>query len=683
MRGRSRVVVEVRPGGCGDTVSAVAHSRAARLAELEQLRRRAHALEVELGCSEESEVRALTAREQLLTEAERVTHVGSFAYHLASGTLRWSDELFRIFGLDPEREAPLDQAAFDAAIHPDDRERVRAAQVPASLGQPPTIGFRVRRPDGSLRHVQMQATAEFDASGAPVRLFGTVQDVTDRLVEEHERRRQEAVLRSTEAQANAGSWRWRPSTNEAEWSAQLRKILALSDGAPSFARLVERIHPDDRARVQAVKARLVSGGPGETVEFRVVHPDGSVRYVVSTSWSLTVGGLREVVGTMLDVSDVRGLESALFQARKLEALGRLAGGVAHDFNNLLAVMHLAADELSECVRHAAFDDLRTAIDRGAALTRQLLAFGRKTVLEPQVIEVAGYLRQCVAMSARLLGDAVRIEIVGDIERTGRALVDPAQLQHALLNLLVNARDAMPRGGTIRVAAARRSIETSPPGVRPPLVPGEYVELIVRDEGEGLGEEVRAHLFEPFFTTKPGGTGLGLATMFGTISQSGGGIEVQSCASRGTAFHLFVPGSAAGPSDGSRGAPQRPAIGRGERVLVLDDRVELQQLMARALYAAGFDPVSVPDPAEVVRDPSRWTGKIDALVTDVSMGGPHGPDIARMLWERTPGLPVLFVSGHLVPELPPSGAAPAAFLAKPFTSAELVDALAQLLARVPA
>lgn len=673
----------------GDIVRGVGRTRDEALAELELLRRRVRAVEAELRATSEdaevgpSEGASLVARERLLTEAERIARVGSFVYHIASGTLHWSDELLRIFGLDPATDAPLGSAAFDAAVHPDDVAAVRAARARAAVGDPPPLGFRIRRRDGALRHVFVQGTAVRDATGAPVRVIGTLQDITERLVQDRERRRQEEMLRVAEALGNLGSWRWWPATGEVVWSDQLRVILGLSSDEPATVDgFVARIHPDDRARTDAMMAKILVTGAGEPIEYRVVRPDGEVRQVLTSSQVLVEDGVTAVIGTVLDVTELRGLEMALFQARKLEALGRLAGGLAHDFNNLLAVMQLAADEVAVGVRHPALDDLLTAIDRGATLTRQLLAFGRKTALEPRVVAVDECVRQCVTMCGRLLGDAVRIE-VGALAAAGRVFVDPAQLQNALLNLLLNARDAMPRGGTIRITATPRTIAAPPSHVRPVLAPGAYVELEVRDEGEGLDERARAHLFEPFFTTKASGTGLGLATLFGAISQSGGGVGVESSAA-GTAFQLFVP--AAGDEPGAvtppRSAPAAP--GRGERVLVLDDRQDLRQLLARVLELAGFDPICAEEPREVIAEAGRWARSLDVVVTDVAMGGPHGPDVARALWQYAPGLPVLFISGHLGGEQPCADAvAPVGFLAKPFASAQLVEALSNLLAQARA
>ncbi len=347
------------------------------------------------------------------------------------------------------------------------------------------------------------------------------------------------------------------------------------------------------------------------------------------------------------------LEERLRHAQKLEAVGTLAGGVAHDFNNLLSVINgyaaMALRELPE--GHAAREDLREILaagGRAATLTRQLLAFGRRQVLRPEVLDLVEVVGGIEKMLRRLIPENIEL-VTTRPPGLRRVRLDPGQLEQTLVNLVVNARDAMPRGGRIEITAADVDLAVGDPRLGPDAVPGPYVQLTVKDGGEGMDAETRARCFEPFFTTKaPGqGTGLGLSTVYGMVSQSRGFVRVESEPGAGATFELYfpavddAPAVKAEPAAPVREGPARP----GETVLVVEDELQLRELLCTRLAALGYEVLSARDGAEALEVAERHAGRIDVLLSDVVMPRLSGPELARSFKARFPGAPVVFMTGY--------------------------------------
>ena len=617
--------------------------------------------------------RTLSVRERLYTEAERIAHVGSWAWHLPSGAIYWSDELYRILGIDTSEQSDL-TAAFFAHVHPEDVARLKANMNRlAKEGVAPPTEFRVIHPVNGERIVRAVNVMVEDADDKLTRFVGTMQDVTELRHAEKRRQRDDEMLRAAEALANVGSYRWVPTTGEIIWSNQFKVIagVPVDDPAPTFDMFLDRLHPDDRVRLEQSTAAALKTALTESMPVRFLRSDGTTRHLILEGRFLEGG---ELLGSVLDVTEVRRLQTELFQAQKLEALGRLAGGIAHDFNNILAVLKLGME--ARMAGKSLGTELSTAVDRGAALTRQLLSFSRKNLLEPRPVDVADLLKQSVTMVDRLLGDAVTAKVQEGTEQL-TVNADPTQLQHTLINLMVNARDAMPSGGTIWLSAQARRFDASPAGVNPSLSPGSYVEIEVRDEGTGIDIAVLPHIFEPFFTTKPEGqgTGLGLSSVYGTVSQSGGGLGVRSQAGAGSVFHIYLPRTEEKPPGPVAAEPSMRA-GKGERILVLDDMVAIRKVLSLILQSAGFVPVLAEDLHALVADAANVAGSVQAVITDVDMPGFSGPQIAQILCRHVPNLPVLFMSGHPPPDLPDG----APFLGKPFSAQQVIAQLTTLLGR---
>ncbi|MFN8588595.1 MAG: ATP-binding protein [Candidatus Eisenbacteria bacterium] len=368
---------------------------------------------------------------------------------------------------------------------------------------------------------------------------------------------------------------------------------------------------------------------------------------------------------------LRQTQPQLLQSQKLETIGRLAGGVAHDFNNLLTVIQgytqIAGRGSQSEADTAALAQVLRAAERAAALTRQMLAFSRQQVLEPRVLDLGQVLTDTEKMIRRLIGEDIEtvMRLPGNL---GHVKADPIQIEQVLLNLVVNARDAMPGGGQLTFELANFEVGPEFVAQHPELTVGDYVLLTVRDDGEGMAPDVQARIFEPFFTTKePGkGTGLGLATVYGIIRQSGGTIWVRSARHEGTTFHILLP-RVLGDLDTQTGATER-AHGRGETILVVEDDDMVRPITVAMLERLGYRVLSAADAAAAMALSRGRHGPIDLLLSDVVMRGQSGPELAQEFQRERPGVPVLFVTGYThdsrTMELLSAGGIP--YLAKPFS-----------------
>jgi signal transduction histidine kinase len=377
-----------------------------------------------------------------------------------------------------------------------------------------------------------------------------------------------------------------------------------------------------------------------------------------------------------DVTEHRHLEAQLRQAQKMEAVGKLAGGVAHDFNNLLtAIIGFAALALDEVPAgspaHEWVRQIQRSGEQAAALTRQLLAFGRRQILQPELLDVCDVVRQLEMMLRRLIGEDVTL-IAELASGPHRVVADRAQLQQVLVNLAVNGRDAMPRGGVLMITTGRATV-ADPVREGLDVAPGEYITLQVSDNGEGMDDQTVARIFEPFFTTKPfgKGTGLGLATVYGIVKQSGGDVRVRTRRGEGTQFFVLLPAAAA------QGEPavalDTLPVPRGTgSVLVVEDEASVREFLEEVLRGAGWRVTSAATPAEALALAARPSLEMDLLLTDVVMPGMSGGDLAERLEVLRPGLRVLFVSGYPDEDVTSRGLiAPGRdVLTKPFTPAEL-------------
>ncbi len=589
----------------------------------------------------------------------------------------WNAGAERLYGY--HRDEAIGRSLTELIIPPD-----RQAEMPESRAHLREVGsvndevLHVRR-DGSTVPVEATASIIHDASGTIAGISLIARDITRRRENELAIRRLATIVESSPDVI----YTFETNGSVIVWNAAAERVYGY--GADEIVGRSIAVLSDAGEQSRMLESLFARLGRGETVvnEGVAVRKDGG-----RVEISYTAFPIRDAHGTIVaggviarDVTERQKLEAQLRQAQKMEAVGQLAGGIAHDFNNLLTVITgyggLARALVNGGTGAEELEEIERAAQRAAALTSQLLAFSRRQLLDPVLLDLSEVARGLVPMLDRLIGEDIAVEARLEPELPN-VLADAGQLEQVIVNLAVNARDAMPNGGTL-------TIETRTLYLDEEDGPAHYVCLSVSDTGTGIDREVLPHIFEPFFTTKTvgEGTGLGLASVHGAISQSGGYVRVYSEIGHGTVFKLFLPATTekAAPLPDPRAGEDR--LGGAETILVCEDEDSVRSLVERLLSRAGYRVLSADRPSEALAIVDAEPGRIDGLVSDVIMPDMPGPELARRLQDLRPGLRTLFLSGYTADTVHGRGNLPpgSAFLEKPFDRVTLLRTLRELLDRV--
>jgi two-component system, cell cycle sensor histidine kinase and response regulator CckA len=639
----------------------------------------------------EHDLRAAESRNRMLVEQlPQVTYIEQLSGESASYI---SPQIEELVGYSP-RAWMADPGFFAKVLHPDDRERVLAGFAEMHEGGDRfECEYRLVARDQRVVWVHDGAVIARDDAGSPLYTQGFMVDISGRKATEQALRESEQRFRDLVSGIDVIVWEADPEMNFSFVSKLAEDILGypierwLSE--PRF--IARHFHPDDRSTVLAADRAAITDREDYELEYRVIAADGR------TVWFREIvrveigddGAVRRLRGVMVDVTaqkraeEVRaGLEHQLQHSRKMEAVGSLAGGIAHDFNNLLTVISgytgLAQQKLGDAHEEIAIHlgKIQTATGRAAELTQRLLAFGRKQALFSKVVDLNHAVTDVATLLRRLIGEEIELLTV-TADRPLLVDVDPAQFEQVLLNLAINARDAMPEGGTLTMTTAACQIDAATASATPDMRPGAYAMITVADTGTGIDDETKARLFEPFFTTKDlgKGTGLGLASVYGTVRQSDGFITVDSELGCGASFSVFLPLAVDSELEHSNEQVAAPTWGH-ETILLVEDEAEVRDLTKEVLELSGYQVIAAATPGEAIQ--LAASARYDMLLTDVVMPEMRGGELARRLVAMRPGLKTLFISGYPDGEALLGEEGPTSFLQKPFSLDELARAVRLLL-----
>ena len=608
----------------------------------------------------------------------------------------WNRAAEQIFGYH------LDEArgqALHLLVAPENTHQAFAQGFAAfmSTGSGPIIGRTVemtgRRKDGS--------TFPIELSVAPVPrpdslwAVGVCRDITNRKNAEIALRESEQRWQFALEGAGDGVWDWRNDPPRVYYSRQWRAMLGFGEveGPEDPEGFIILLHPDDRQRVQSDMDRHIAGDvPSYSSEYRLQCKDGTYKWIHGRGKVIerdASGRPSRIIGTQTDITlrktaeDARDrLQAQFLQAQKMESIGRLAGGIAHDFNNLLTVINGWSALLLRGLpkgdpSREAVEEIHDSGERAAALVKQLLAFSRKDVFHLEVVDVNAVISSLRKTILGLVGADIQIRTHFD-SPTLNVQSDRSQLEQVLVNLVVNAHDAMPKGGTLTITTSRVWLEGRCDLCQADITPGTYVRITVRDTGAGMDEHTRQHLFEPFFTTKETGkgTGLGLAVVHGIVTSSGGHLSFDSAPGHGTEFRIHLP-----PVDGlmKSGPEEHSGQLRGtEKVLLVEDQVEVRKFTRLVLTGYGYAVKEVASAEDALTE--LQNGPVDLLLTDVTMPAMNGLDLAQRACLLQPSLKVLLMSGHSEAILEQRHAGSTSFIAKPFSPTALAAKMREVLDR---
>jgi len=629
--------------------------------------------------------RAVRITDERFKFVARATTDVIWDWDIITNSLVWNDSVETVFGHKQNEIYPEIQWLHDH-IHPDDRDRVIAGirSVLDTGGTSWSDHYRYRRADDSYVNVMDRGYVARDNAGAALRMIGAMTDITQRSRSEAAIRFQAQLLNAVQQAVVATD----PEGIVIFWN-KFAELLYGWTAEEAVGQTIQELTPSPFLREHGaeIMERGASGG-GWTGEFLVQGKSGKAFPAL-----LTTSPVRDEVGTVLgfvtvsiDLTERRNLEEQFRQSQKMDAVGRLAGGIAHDFNNLLTVIRLNTEIIMDGFdptdpRSEDVKQIRSAAERASGLTRQLLAFSRKQILQPRVLDMNSVVGNVEPMLRRLIGEDITISTTSSAR--GYIVADPGQLEQVLMNLVVNARDAMPQGGRITIETRSVELDEHYTSEHAPVIAGRYVMLAVGDNGIGMSRDTREHAFDPFFTTKEAGkgTGLGLATVYGIVKQSGGYVWIYSEPELGTTLKLYFPevsSSAAFTTSEPRTASSETSRG-SETILLVEDEEAVRSLTSRILKKQGYRVMAAQHGREAMEMAAKEEGHIDLVLTDVVMPGMNGRGLVERLTGIRPRIKSLYMSGYTDDDIIRRGfiEPSKSFLQKPFTS----DALLQTVRKV--
>jgi PAS domain S-box-containing protein len=630
--------------------------------------------------------RAVRTTDERFRFVARATNDVIWDWDIKTNALVWNDSVEHVFGHKQNKIFPEIQWWYDH-LHPEDRERVVAGihGVLDHGGTSWSDSYRYRRADGTYANVMDRGYIARDNVGTATRMIGAMTDVTERSRSEAAIRFQAQLLNAVQQAVVATD----PDGLVIFWNAFAENLYGWA-AEEAVGKPIHELTPSPFLRDHGGEiGQRGTSAESWTGEYLVQGKSGKAFPAL-----LTTAPVRDARGVVvgyvrvsIDLTERRNLEEQFRQSQKMDAVGRLAGGIAHDFNNLLTVIRLNTEIIMDGFdptdpRSEDVKQIRSAAERASSLTKQLLAFSRKQILQPRVLDMNSVVATVEPMLRRLIGDDVAI--VSTCSARGYVVADPGQLEQILVNLVVNARDAMPQGGTISIETRNTELDETYTSEHAPVLPGRYVMLGVSDTGIGMSVDTREHAFDPFFTTKEAGkgTGLGLATVYGIVKQSGGYVWIYSEPGHGTTLKIYFPEvSAAAAFQPAEYKPGVTTAARGsETILLVEDEPAVRGLASRILEKQGYRVLSAQHGREAMDIASREQGNIDLVLTDVVMPGMNGRGLVERLAGIRPTMKSLYMSGYTDDDIIRRGfiEPTKSFLQKPFTSEALLQTVRKVL-----
>ena len=599
---------------------------------------------------------------ELLAEAQRVARIGNWSYDLRRNKVTWSDELYRIFGIEkPEFGGKFE--SFIGLVHPKDQQLVLQINGCArTVGTPFDFEYRIVLPDGQVKTIREVGYADKDHVGNIIRLFGTAQDITDRKEAEERLRESEERLRLVTETIEDVFWMTTPDLLETTFVSSAYETIwgrtreSLYKSPQSF---MESVHPEDRERLlREIKENRERQW---TCEYRIVLPNGTIRWIHDRGYPILdeSGNIRLRTGVATDITDRKAAEkerealrNQLFQAQKMEALATLTGGIAHDFNNLLTIINGYTELilLEKTGDDPNYEDLQKILQtgrKGAELVQRLLTLSKKGESNPRPLDLNDMVENCVTLIKRTFPKMIEIEtfLEKDLSTVN---ADAAQVDQVLMNLCTNAKDAMPEGGKLRIQTKNVIVDESALKFQVTARPGPHVVIEVTDTGPGINKEMLDRLFDPFSTTKgwdfKKGTGLSLPVTKGIVEQHGGWLSHESEPGKGTTFRIYFPTIAEATAI-DMPVPEVRTFSDSERILLVDDEDYVRDLGKRILERAGYDVITASNGFEALEVYAREKSNVVLVILDLIMPQMGGEKCLEEMLKINPEVKVVISSGH--------------------------------------